>query len=271
LQCGAVCCSVLQCVAVCCSVLQCVAVCCSVLQCVAVCHSWYASPMNLEEYHELYCGNTKKTASLIRAKGSLLSTSRWMMMSNKSCRRHGSTSRWVMSNIVLQCVAVCCSVLQSNKSCHLYEVDISHRHTMTGRFAAACCSVLQCAVCCSVLQCVAVCCTVLQCVAGVLQYVAGYMWRNGYLYGSPHCSAPFPFCRYWWQFLKVSCNNTLQHTATHCNTLQHTATHCNTMQHNATHYPTLAVTSDNSRKSAATRCNTLQHTAKQCNTLPYKW
>jgi len=37
----------------------------------------------------------------------------------------------------LQCVAVCCSVLQR---------------------VAACCSVLQCvAVCCSVLQCVAVC------------------------------------------------------------------------------------------------------------------
>jgi len=32
--------------------------------------------------------------------------------------------------------------------------------------AAVCCSVLQCtAVCCSVLQCVAVCCSVLQCVA----------------------------------------------------------------------------------------------------------
>jgi len=39
LRCVAVCCSVLQCVAVCCSVLQCVAVCCSVLQRVAVCWS----------------------------------------------------------------------------------------------------------------------------------------------------------------------------------------------------------------------------------------
>ena len=34
------------------------------------------------------------------------------------------------------------------------------------QFVAVCCSVLQCvAVCCSVLQCVAVCCSVLQCVA----------------------------------------------------------------------------------------------------------
>jgi len=29
----------------------------------------------------------------------------------------------------------------------------------------------------------------------------------------------------------TQCNNTLQHTATHCNTLQRTATHCNTLQY----------------------------------------
>ena len=46
---------------------------------------------------------------------------------------------------MLQCVAVCCSVLHC---------------------VAVCCSVLQCAaVCCSVLQCAAVRCSVLQCVA----------------------------------------------------------------------------------------------------------
>ena len=46
---------------------------------------------------------------------------------------------------MLQCAAVCCSVLQC---------------------VAVCCSVLQCAaVCCHILQCVAVCCSVLQCVA----------------------------------------------------------------------------------------------------------
>jgi len=46
---------------------------------------------------------------------------------------------------VMQCAAVCCSVLQC---------------------VAVCCSVLQCvAVRCSVLQCVAVCCSALQCVA----------------------------------------------------------------------------------------------------------
>ena len=45
----------------------------------------------------------------------------------------------------VQCVAVCCSVLQR---------------------VVVCCSVLQCvAVCCSVLQRVVVCCSVLQCIA----------------------------------------------------------------------------------------------------------
>jgi len=59
---------------------------------------------------------------------------------------------------VMQCVAVCCSVLQCALQC-----------------VAVCCNVLQCvAVCCSVLQCVAVCCSVRQCVAvccSVLQRV----------------------------------------------------------------------------------------------------
>jgi len=91
---------------------------------------------------------------------------------------------------VLQCVAVCCSVLHQSRlsvSCVLQCV-------------AVCCSVLQCvasisfvsflciAVCCSVLQCVAVCCINLVC-----QSLDKRDWCN-----------------------------TLQHTATHCNTLQYT-------------------------------------------------
>jgi len=70
---------------------------------------------------------------------------------------------------VLQCVAVCCSVLQRVAACfgssclhvgwRLYKTDP----------VAVFCSVLQCvAVCCSVLQCVAVCCSVLQCVSAVV-------------------------------------------------------------------------------------------------------
>jgi len=58
---------------------------------------------------------------------------------------------------VLQCVAVCCSVLQC--------VVATFHGKETNESVAVCCSVLQCvAVCCSVLQCVAVCCRVLQCV-----------------------------------------------------------------------------------------------------------
>jgi len=73
-------------------------------------------------------------------------------------------------------------------------------------------------------------------------------------------------------------NNTLEHTATHWNTLQHTAIHYNTLQYTiamgsyawifvctwifgiftATHCYTL--------QQIATHCNTLHHTATHCNT-----
>jgi len=52
---------------------------------------------------------------------------------------------------VLQCVAVCCSVLQW--------------HTCPFARTPCCAEPAQCVVCCGVLQCVAVCCSVLQCVA----------------------------------------------------------------------------------------------------------
>jgi len=76
---------------------------------------------------------------------------------------------------VLQCGAVCCSVLQ---------------YDLAPNLSIVCCSVLQCvAVCCSVLQCVAVCCSVLQydlapnlsivCVEGlwhITQILDGSVW-----------------------------------------------------------------------------------------------
>jgi len=59
---------------------------------------------------------------------------------------------------MLQCVAVCCSVLQCVALGALGKARV-----LSGRCVAV---VLQCvAVCCSVLQCVVVCCRVLQCVA----------------------------------------------------------------------------------------------------------
>jgi len=91
---------------------------------------------------------------------------------------------------VKQCVAVCCSVLQSVLQC-----------------VTVCCSVLQCvAVCCSVLQCVAVCCS-------VLLTTNQRILRCGVSAGEAIAA--------------LIC--TLQHSATHCNILQHTATRCNTL------------------------------------------
>ena len=65
--------------------------------------------------------------------------------------------------------------------------------------------------------------------------------------------------------------NTLPHTATHCKTLQDTATHCKTPQHTATHCNTLqhTVKPCNTLHHTATHCNTLQHTATHCNTLQH--
>jgi len=58
----------------------------------------------------------------------------------------------------LQCVAVCCSVVQR---------------------VAVCCRALQCvAVCCSLLQCVTVCCSVLQCVAVSSVYIGLHVFTN---------------------------------------------------------------------------------------------
>ena len=143
LQCVAACCSVLQCVAVCCSVLQCVAVCCSVMQCVAVCCSVLYSKKEMSS-------KIKK----IRNEECVAVNYEMLRCSEEYCsHKKGSFSKtnWELRG-VLQCVAVCCSVLQSPKSL-LFQIRI--------RKWGVCCSVLQCvAVCCSVLQCVAVCCSV---------------------------------------------------------------------------------------------------------------
>ena len=69
-----------------------------------------------------------------------------------------SVLHWVLRQQVgvLQCVAVCCSVLHR----------VLRQQVGVLKCIAVCCSLLQCvAVCCSVFQCVAVCCSVLQCVA----------------------------------------------------------------------------------------------------------
>jgi len=74
-------------------------------------------------------------------------------------RRHARMN----SFCVLQCAAVCCSVLQDVAACccvnSICACTCVHMHT--SKLITVCCSMLQCVTaCCSVLQCVAVCCSV---------------------------------------------------------------------------------------------------------------
>jgi len=135
-QCIAVRCNVLQCVAVCCSMLQCqrsqdalsvrVAVWryYSVLQCVAVCYI-------VKHFFAVFCSALLQNGL-----------------------EHGGEDPTMPHLCIVQCVALCYSLLQYPRS--------------QNAFIHTCCSVLQCAaVCCNVLQCgivvqcVAVCCNVL--------------------------------------------------------------------------------------------------------------
>jgi len=90
---------------------------------------------------------------------------------------------------VLQCVAVCCTML-----------------LFVGVYGV-CCRVLQCVVvCCSVLQCGAVCCiyifVVMERAKPTALFVLLLLYCNTLQHTATH-------------------RNTLQHTATHCNTLNH--------------------------------------------------
>ena len=181
---------------------------------------------------------------------------------------------------MLQCVAVCCSMVQR---------------------AAVCCSVLQCvAVFCSVLQCVAVCCNVLQCVAvlqltcvracvsctgiHVLQCVAQCVavWCSVLQCAAVCCSVlqrAVAFC----SVLKcvAVCCSVLQYVVVCCSMLQLSEcfaltaprslqhAHCNTFT--ATHSFLPASHHSICRNTVSVlhlfNCNTLQHTATHCNTL----
>jgi len=131
---------------------------------------------------------------------------------------------------MLQCVAVCCSALSPNQPRMLGLICGKRPVLHCVECVALCCSVLQCfavfccvlqsfAVCCSVLQCVALRCSVLQC-SFLLFAERGLICRKnpstiGQPKGLEHCSI-------------------LQHTATHYNSLLHNPTHCSTLQHAAT-------------------------------------
>jgi len=118
----------LQCVAVCCSVLQSVAECCSGLQCVAVCIAVETSDLGLHSRlhcrrHPSYsiiclretlhlCGSNPPLKAVLQRdssqKESLCITVQTSDLGLHS-RRHPSD----YIKEVLQCVAECCSVLQS--------------------------------------------------------------------------------------------------------------------------------------------------------------
>jgi len=84
---------------------------------------------------------------------------------NANVPRHVGLQMTVLVIWLLQCVAVCCSVLQHTAGSCLVVARILQWLVLL-QCDAVCCSVWQCAaVCCCVLQCVAVCCNVLQSVA----------------------------------------------------------------------------------------------------------
>jgi len=106
---------------------------------------------------------------------------------------------------LLQCAAVCCSVLQCVAMCAVDWTRIAFISNQT-LLEISPCPTFNCirgsfsglvAACCSVLQCVAVCCSVLQCVCCVLQ-----------------CVAPF------WVPFEVPFNDLLQCVALCCSVLQ---------------------------------------------------
>jgi len=140
------CCSVLQCVVVLGSVLQCVAVRCCVLQL----------------YDDIIGSNPSGVGN----------ASRLLALCGTRCTLCCSVLRWVAVGCsVSQCVAVGTmissgaiqAVLVARHVCWRYVETLQHDMHIVLQCVAVCCSVLQCvAVCCSVLQCVAIC--ILQCV-----------------------------------------------------------------------------------------------------------
>jgi len=202
LQCAAVRCSVVQCVAVRCSALQwntmwqCVAVrCsalqrvavkyyvavrCSVLQCVAVCCSEILSKMTIT--YSIYTFDLSVFRVIfISNVGMVTFFDSWEFVPCASLRwKYGGVLSDTACCSALQCVAVCCSLVQwdytgrefvpcislkvrcwwSVEWYGLWVVFLDLRVSvglMYVRFSAVCCSVLQCvAGVCSVLQCLPV-------------------------------------------------------------------------------------------------------------------
>jgi len=127
---------------------------------------------------------------------------------------------------VLQCVAVCCSVLQ----CAFFLLLLAKKSQFQVlQRAAVCCSVLQCAtVCCSVLQCVAACCSVLQHVAVLLNAVCILLSANGKKVSIPGVEHDAVCCSAL-LCVTVRCSALLRVTA-RCSVLQRVAVRCSVLQ-----------------------------------------
>ena len=121
--------------------LQCVAVCCSVLQCVAVCVEVCYSVSKCECASKMTVQNACITQQVDYRERML-----------RVC--------WECVGILLQCVAVCCSVLLCTSfvycSCQQDDCRECLHNVASSEGVAVRCSVLQ------LLQCVTVCCSGLQ-------------------------------------------------------------------------------------------------------------
>jgi len=128
-----VCCSVLQCVAVCCRVLQSVAVCCGVLQCVAV----RMPRIPCRTVQQCVAENTQELHQ-----STVLQRTHKNCIKVQCCREHTR----IESNYTKECVACC--LIQFVCGCMCTAACCSASTTYSALQCVA--------VCCSVLQCVAV-------------------------------------------------------------------------------------------------------------------
>ena len=142
LQRVAACCSVLQRVAACCSVLQRVAACCSALHCVSAFHQSVCTP---SRYCVCVCCSVLQRGAISSIKVSVCS--------------HGAVC--VHIGGVLQCVAVCCRMVQFIAAC----CRVLHRRVAACRSESSIkVSVCSHFVCVCVRVCACVCVRVCVCV-----------------------------------------------------------------------------------------------------------
>jgi len=264
-----VCCCAVQSIAeqvpVCCSVLQCVAVCCSVLCGTEYCRtsaqtlhlSFHPSASSFAyrlTHTATHCTATHCTAThsavrcsvCVRERGYRISPSLGtpppLNTTNVDPLSQKTTPPFLpalgfwfhaVCCCVMQCVAVCCRVLQGVVLDSICSACNSSGREMRHMYKA----IHNTYLCASpppppmrFLQ------------VTTLQHPAtsrNTLWHACNLFNLGTCHR-----------IELQSYNALQHSATHCSTLQHTAAPCNTLRHTATH--------SNTQQHTATHCNTLQ-------------